>query len=367
MRRSNGNLTRTLGILALVMALAVGGCRPAARFSGDTASWVEADAHFNRLFTRANGGWTGGDGTLSVPLPDGRSAWFFGDTLLGRVDPDGRRAPDTPFIRNSLVVQDGDRLTTLHGGSEGRPSDFFPPPGEGQWYWPGHGVATGKRLQVFLHRFRARAPELWAWEWVGTDLATLSLPDLRLEGIRPTAAANGVLYGVCLLADAGYTYIFGTRDAAHPKEAHLARTAAGSLEGPWEYFDGGRWTRRPEDSAPILAGVSTQFAVSRVGRRCLLITMDGREPFSNALLLFQAPAPQGPWRDPRPLLRAPEAGGDVVAYNPFVHPQFTVAGRLLVSYNLNHISDPTALYRDAALYRPRFVRLDLERLEPPAQ
>jgi hypothetical protein len=32
-----------------------------------------------------------------------------------------------------------------------------------------------------------------------------------------------------------------------------------------------------------------------------------------------------------------------VAYNPFVHPQFTANGRLLVSYNLNHVSDPKAL------------------------
>lgn len=363
MQRFDSSVGRVLGIAILAMALAVSGCLPATRFPAETAAWVEADEDFNRLFTRANGGWTGGDGTLSVPLPDGRSVWFFGDTLLGHVDPDGRRAPDTPFIRNCLVVQEGNRLETLHGGSAGRPEDFFPSPAEGHWYWPGHGVVSGGRLLVFLHRFRAQAPELWAWEWIGTDLATLSLPDLRLEGIRSTAASNGVLYGVCLLVDGGFIYIFGTRDAAHPKEAHVARAAAGALDGRWEYFDGCSWSVRQEDSAPVLVGVSTQFAVNRVGSRFVLVSMDGREPFSNAILVFRAPAPQGPWRDPLPVLRAPEARGDVVAYNPFIHPQFTASGRLLVSYNLNHIRDPTALYRDAALYRPRFLRVDMHRLE----
>jgi hypothetical protein len=49
----------------------------------------------------------------------------------------------------------------------------------------------------------------------------------------------------------------------------------------------------------------------------------------------------------------------VAAYNPSVHPQFTVAGRLLVSYNLNHVSNPDALYLDATIYRPRFLRVEV--------
>jgi hypothetical protein len=49
---------------------------------------------------------------------------------------------------------------------------------------------------------------------------------------------------------------------------------------------------------------------------------------------------------------------NIVAYNPFVHTQFAEGNRHLISYNLNHINDPTALYRDASIYRPRFIRVD---------
>lgn len=346
-----------LGIVALVVALAALGCLRGAAPPEDLAPWATPDAHFNRLLARDNGGWTGGDGTLSIPLPDGRSVWLFGDSLLGTVDPDGRRAPDTPFIRNCLMVQEGDHLVTRHGGRPEAPADFFPAPAEGAWYWPGHGMATEGGLRVFLHRFHAPSAGLWGWEWTGTALATLSLPDLRLEGIQPLPNGNGVLYGVCLLAEGDWVYIFGTRDAVHPKEAHVARAAPGRLAGPWEYFDGRAWSPRPQDSAAVLKGVSTQYAVVRWGAGHVLVTMDGRVPFADAILLFRAEAPQGPWGDAATIWRAPEAGGDVVAYNPFAHPQFQAAEGLLVSYNLNHIRDPEALYRNAALYRPRFIRV----------
>src|SRR5688572_10949916 len=58
------------------------------------------------------GHWTGADGTTSIQLPDGRIAWLFSDTFLGAVTPEHSRPRDAPFIRNSLVVQQGRTLTT---------------------------------------------------------------------------------------------------------------------------------------------------------------------------------------------------------------------------------------------------------------
>ena len=66
------------------------------------------------------------------------------------------------------------------------------------------------------------------------------------------------------------------------------------------------------------------------------------------------------------IFKAPEASDEVAAYNPFVHPQFTRQGRILVSYNVNHLHDPAMLYRDAHIYRPRFIRVDLARFLPAA-
>jgi len=314
---------------------------------------------FNQLFERSGPGWTGGDGTLSVWLPDDRTLWLFGDTLLGRVAADGTRPLDTPFVHNSLVVQDGSRLETRVGSVRGEPGAFFSPSSAEEWFWPGHGVVVGARLKIFLHRFEQTAPELWAWRWVGTNLAHVSLPSLNLTGIQAAPSDNQILYGVCLMESDGYTYIYGTADQCHPKEAHVARVPAGRLEGPWDYFNGACWSGQAVATCRILAGVSTQYSVIRFGRHFYLFTMDGRDVFSYLIVVYRAVHPQGPWQGPLTLYEAPEAGDQVIAYNPFAHPQFLEENRVLLSYNLNHVSNPDALYRDAAIYRPRFIRVDL--------
>src|SRR3954452_17100131 len=76
-------------------------------------------------------GWTGGDATWSVRLPDGRTAWLFGDTYLGG------RGPGASFVRHSLVVEFGSCLTTV-------PSSRRQAPVRGadarHWYWPAQPI-----------------------------------------------------------------------------------------------------------------------------------------------------------------------------------------------------------------------------------
>ncbi|MFZ2041150.1 MAG: DUF5005 domain-containing protein [Desulfobacterales bacterium] len=320
---------------------------------------AEPARDFDRLFQRTGDGWTGGDGTLSVTLPDGRSVWLFGDTRLGSVLPDRTRPTDAPFIRNSLVVQNGAALETRFQSHSGIPGAFFTSPSDREWFWPGDGTVEDHHLRIFLHRFEQQAPRLWAWRWAGTHLATLALPTLTWIDTRPAPSDNEVLYGGCILETEHYTYVYGTQDRIFPKQAHLARTPAGRLQGPWHYFDGREWTDRSQGSAAILEGVSTQYSVIQARDRFYLFTMDGRTPFSNEIVVYRSGRPTGPWQGPQVVYRAPDTGPQVAAYNPFVHVQFAENGRVLVSYNLNHISDPAALYRDADIYRPRFIRVDL--------
>ncbi|RJQ73653.1 MAG: DUF4185 domain-containing protein, partial [Desulfobacteraceae bacterium] len=156
-----------------------------------------------------------------------------------------------------------------------------------------------------------------------------------------------------------YTYIYGTADLRMPKQGHLARAPAGQVQKPWQYFTGAGWSAAPAEARPFLSGVSTQYAVIQAGSGYYLFTMDGRIPFSDEIVTYRADLPWGPWHGPVVIYKAPEATQSVAAYNPFVHTQFSVDSQVLVSYNLNHITDPGAVYRDAAIYRPRFIRVDM--------
>ena len=91
--------------------------------------------------------------------------------------------------------------------------------------------------------------------------------------------------------------------------------------------------------------------------------MDGRGPFPDTIAVYRSGSPEGPWQGPRIIYKVPGVGRDVVAYNPFVHTQFTEGDRYLISYNLNHVNDPSAVYDDATIYRPQFIWVDFAAIE----
>jgi Domain of unknown function (DUF4185)/Domain of unknown function (DUF5005) len=320
------------------------------------------DVAFNQLFTRFGNGWTGGDGTLSMGLPDGRTLWLFGDTFLGHVRSDYSRPLDSPLIRNCLVIQDGEKLVSRHGGTIRDPVAFLVPEDPDTWYWPGDGAVWGNHAWIFFHRFRQVTPGMWGWAWDGTVIATLSLPDLVIERVTPVADDHGVAFGAALLEMDSWVYIFGTEQRGVIKYLHVARAAPDGLEGTWDHWTGQGWSAEAGASRATLEGVSSQFGVVRLGKKVGLVTMDERQPFSDRVVVYFAEAPTGPWQGPTEIYRAPEADTAVVAYNPFVHPQFSSRNGHLISYNINHVHDPDTLYDNAGLYRPRFIRVDLNRL-----
>ena len=84
---------------------------------------VYADSIFTNKFDMRKPGFTGGDATYSVLLPDGRTVWIFGDTFIGEASPELTREKTNPmYIRNCFVVQNGDDMKTLH---KGKHEDFI--------------------------------------------------------------------------------------------------------------------------------------------------------------------------------------------------------------------------------------------------
>src|ERR1700758_1066385 len=69
----------------------VGDTSPAAAAAcGPRQISVAPDTGYDNLFqSYGNSGtgksWTGGDGTVSVALPDGRDLWLFNDSFLGKI------------------------------------------------------------------------------------------------------------------------------------------------------------------------------------------------------------------------------------------------------------------------------------------
>lgn len=323
-------------------------------------------AEMNALFDVRGPGWTGADSTYSVPLPDGRTVWLFSDTFLGVVDDRGGRDRFSPLVNNTLVVQDGEQLTTLHGGDPTLPASFFPSPtgGRDDWYWVYDGTvestSDGEKLRVFLLHFSRSGAGQFGFQWEGNALATLSLPDLTLESIVPVTDEGGVSWGAAVLETSEHTYVYGTEDLGNDKYMHLARAARNGLTGRWEFWDGSGWNDDPATSARLLRGIANEYSVTAHAGGYVLVTMDTRTSFSPELVAYTACHPQGPWEIRTLLFRTPESGqGDLITYNAHAHPQLADERGWVVSYNVNSRTFGD-LFLDATIYRPRFIRVPFE-------
>lgn len=323
---------------------------PAATGHTVTASRLTA------LFTEygdTSGSWLGADRTASVRLPDGRTLWLFSDTFLGRPTAEGARPRSAGFVHNSLVVQEGDKLT-------GTIVSPFPAEG-GEFHWVGDAAVSGTGVQVLVNRYRRNGTGPLDQELLGTGLSTVALPGLSPSPVRALPVGKKVSWGSEVLPDGEFTYVYGTEAAGDLKFAHLARVRGADLGAAWEFWTGRAWSPRVADSGRLLSGVGTNYGVRRYGEQYVLVTHENNLTFSADVVAYTAPSPTGPWSGPDYLFRAPEIDDGHIVYDTDLHPHLASTGKLLVSYNVNNLDETTAA-RDAGIYRPRFVEVDW----PPA-
>ncbi len=363
-------------------------CRPrtVASWSDDTALTDEF-ARYGDDAGRTDD-WTGGDGTHSVRLPDGRLLWLFSDTFLGRVhrppNPVGEsytwRDTTAPMVRNSAVLMRDGRLEgTL-------PAPLFPDPAPGQWRWPVaarvEARAPGSSEQVVKVLLWVRRDGQHPWIYgvpTATEVATLSLPDLRLESVvtvldqqQVADPSRRVLFGTTLVEEDGWTYVFGGDDgrpASRPaSHAYVARVPEGGLGDPaaWEFWDGSQWQTRARPR-PVLGdglrtGVGSAFSVARDEGTYVLFTMAAGAEGLTTVASYWACSPTGPWHGPAHRFTPALPGNGTAAYNPQTHPELSGDGRLVLSYDVNWLEMSAAaamLSRNVSLYRPRFLTVRL--------
>ncbi|HEY2673581.1 MAG TPA: DUF4185 domain-containing protein [Rugosimonospora sp.] len=311
-------------------------------------------------------GWTGADSTYSARLPGGREVFIFSDTFLGPVNPDGSRPLTTPFINNSYVVRTGNRFDTLHGGTATAPESLFAPADPTHWYWMGASVVVGDVLHQILIEFGRTGTGAFDFAWMGTALASTPIGRLGRPGaIRPLPASAGITWAAWLQPVGNYLYIYGVEDLGNTKYLHVARAPGRDPLATWQYWTGSGWSTAEGDSARVMDGVANEHSVIPWRGRYLLVTQDTTELLSAKVVAYLADAPTGPFSGKTLVYTTPETGAsgsygnaNVYTYNPHVHPEYSAADRLVISYNVNSFTNDD-LYRDVSIYRPRFVDVSL--------
>ena len=305
--------------------------------------------------------WTGGDGTVSVQLPDGDDAWFFSDTFLGTVNSDGSRSWSTPFIHNDIVLQQGTvsgpTLTTVTGTDNGTQTSLVGAPADGYRQVDSAWVDTSANV-VYAFYTDYSDPGAGGLDATptATSIATFSLPDLTFEGLTTMPVQAGTLWGSAVLYQSNYTYIYGNGN----NSLYVARAPEGEViasgsdpAADWTYWTGSGWSSTEANAQPALVGVHG-LSVAQVGSQYVLATFDMITGFDSNIVAYSAAAPYGPFTGKTYVYSAPPLDCDCYSYYPEFHQELASSGELVLSYNSNTLV-PAENYADASIYQPRFI------------
>ncbi|GAB3436952.1 DUF4185 domain-containing protein [Flindersiella endophytica] len=340
------------------------GSRTASAAAYPTVVSATPNAALTNTFTQyanTGGGWTGADGSYSAKLPDGRQLWVYSDTFLGEVTSDGGRPQTSPFINNSFIVQQGSRLSTVHGGTAADPRAVIAPETPDAWYWAGATKVSGNLLQIVYLEMIRTGTGMWDWRWNRNVVARFDATTLRLLGTAPVPSSANIQWGMWLEKVGTYTYVYGVEDLQNDKYLHVARVRGDDLRGTWSYWTGSGWSAVEAESARVLLGIGNEFSVTRYGDWYLLVTQDTTEIFSAKLTAYFGTSPVGPFGGKTLLYTTPETGPlgsygnpNIISYSMHEHPELRRGDRLLVTYCVNSL-DSNDLYADASIYRPRYI------------
>lgn len=275
------------------------------------------------------------DGGQSFSVPGG-TLWTFGDTFLGKRDADGLPDFRGGSIFSSIAfLPESDksfppalRYKTGPDGVAASPLSLLPGETAGTYLlWPLGGIHTGGKNYLYYHVIQKTGGGSWDFQGIGSGLAASEQPLGDYRRLHPgdnwqfpVAPAQVIEYGDWL-----YLYEIVTR--REKSAVALARVKAAEIASPdaYEFYslpEKRFVTDKSAESAILPAAGQVSVAFNAYCNGWLMATSsDVADPRS--ILLFLAPAPEGPWQSIG-AIKVPETrqGKKVqLVYCAYLHPE----------------------------------------------
>lgn len=348
---------------------------------------AQPDPVYSRLLAMEQEGWLGSDVGLSIPLSPEKSLWLFGDTFVGHLEENGQRAKGAAFINNSIGIQDRSSLpgkmryywkTDLNG----KPASFFPHQEGtfGTYYWPTMGMVL--RGELFVYNYSVQGgPERFGIP--GSTVIRIPNPLDSPEHWQMSAfdlkfARERQSFHSAVYVQEPHVYFMGPMWEPSPQprsfmalaRARIDDILGGGLAEAYEFWTNGpggpRWSKACENFVPLFSRGVTETAIQYDPQWGLYYctTYAGLSP---EIWLTTASSLTGPWSEPVCIYRIPEHDQvpfKIISYAARCHPELcTQPGELVISYATNAPGDIAPLFtpEGAAIYWPRFIRVQLER------
>lgn len=344
------------------------------------------DSIFTEYFRRTNG-WTASDGTISVPLPEGKSLWLMGDSYIDNFNAADTTIPCLFQVRNSILVQNILEPTEFKTVLDYSQTGVNRTPVKSQfndntYFWPGHGFAKQDSAIVFWQQYTG-ADYTHIGNFV-SKIFTAGMEDASsIKKLNKLDLPNTVEFGTTVVVDSAtnYVYVYGMKAdwiIFRPLIARVPLNDDVSRVRAWEFFNGTGWSSDVNTASQLMADpahyVSPSYSVLKLQGKYYMISQDigfltcglGRD-----INVWESNNPEGPFINKKLLYTIEDKyrGEYMITYNATAHPEFIKNNELLISYNVNgactsYCENPFTDRYNADLYRPKFIRVPLHNIDP---
>jgi hypothetical protein len=357
---------------------------------------------WNRLFIH-NDGWFGGDGIFGIPL-DGKefvpatdstvTLFTFGDTMIGSHDGKVLLPENFKMINNSVGVLKGNKPDIDHivfhwkETENGEARALFKPntPNSGpeDYYWLGDGfvnVEGDGKLYIFaypIHNKESSDENGFSFEQIGVNLLSFNLDhtppykeEMQLETPffdRETQTSFGsAIYVNTESAGApnpdGYVYTYAVSNLRGVKGLLVARVYPKDFVDfkKWRFWNGTTWVTEMQEATFVAKDVSNEMSVSPLDDGRIVLTYQ-RHTMGPEVAIQIGKSLIGPFGEQQVIYEAPEfkKNDSYFTYNAKAYPHLSEQKSLLISYNVNSFNFWSDILRDPILYRPRFIKIQIE-------
>ena len=309
-------------------------------------------------------GWVGGDASYSTTLPDGREAFVFSDTLIGTAQPSGA-ANLKGMPHSSELVGNLPYLVSDYAGTYDSPATLIPDTFDSGYTWQmDDTLSEGGNQLIFVNEFEPVPGSVFD-AFVGrSGIAVMSVPT---DGM-PTLASVTLLptdphtqWGKAVMQSGGYTYVYGSDFDYFANVFYgmkIARVPLGETlnVSAWQYWNGAQWVSGESNAVPVATGF-TGVMPNPGGNGFVAVSVPGSIFTAKTVDLSYACNPEGPWTAPDPVYTIPQIAEyqNEIAYTPTFHPELSVDGNLVITYNLDSTDGVSALEQNVHQYQPQFL------------
>lgn len=308
----------------------------------------------NNKFYRFSG-WSGADGIYSFKVAD-KVLLYFSDTFIGDSSKNGIRK-DFKLINNSLAVIKNDTIDFYYNKN---PISSSFAASNNSYYWLEDGIVEDDKLTIFALKMKNDVLSSLPFEIEGIDIIRTSttFKDSIEYTIQETNLySNNIVWGISLIKENDYYYVFGYKNIYNNKCLVLSRTKDFIS---YEYLNEKGIFLSNIDSLLILKDhFEAESKIVKKGKFYYIAYT--KDSISSEIFLIRTDSLLKPFTKEIKIYTCPEHQGNIITYNAKIQDALSSRDNFVISYNVNTLVNDEHQY--LSIYRPRFIEISIKEID----